>query len=244
MDIKSLNRTSAPASTLKSSSKKKKDDIKDGFEHSQKKDKSFKESMKETGSKIGKWLKDHIVGESADYRTRKKMNKMIGIGAAGGGAVGAVAGYAMGYMNESNDKVSEVWKSHDINNPEELTGWTHRDIEDGHYEAHHYYYYETVSHTGYNSDGSSYTYYTNEQQCYTYYTYEHDGYWHRNYPTIDWKTVGSYKTPHLVHENAIGPIAGAAIGLGAGVVGGGIIGAISAHIFKVAKQLKEKGEDG
>jgi len=113
----------------------------------------------------------------------------------------------------------------------------------GHYEAHHYYYYEYESHTSYDSDGKSYTYYTYEQRCYTYYTYEHDGYWHRNYPIVNWEKVGEYKTPHLVHENAIGPLAGAAIGLGAGVVGGGIIGAIASHIFKVAKQLKEKGEE-
>ncbi|HPZ09916.1 MAG TPA: hypothetical protein PL110_17625 [Candidatus Eremiobacteraeota bacterium] len=167
---------------------------------------------------------------------------MMIIGATGGGVIGTVAGYALGYENSIKDKVSETWQTHDIKDPE-LQGWTHRDIEDGHTEAHHYYYYETVSHTDYNSDGTSYTYYTTEERCYTYYTYEHDGYWHRNDPNIQWTKVGQWQTPHLVHENSIGPLSGALIGLGTGAVGGGIIGAVCSHIFKLVRQHKNEGKE-
>jgi hypothetical protein len=97
-------------------------------------------------------------------------------------------------------------------------------VEDGHSVPHEYVYYttESVSHTGYNSDGSSYTYYTSEsvRHTYTYYTYVHDGYWHRNDPSISWTKVGEWKTPNLEHSNSIGPFGGALIGLGAGAVGG------------------------
>lgn len=204
-------------------------------------DSSFLESMKNKGRSVKEWIKTHIIGEEADYKTHCKMAKMVALGATGGGALGAAAGYTYGLVNENSNKVHEVWKTHDINDPEKLLGWSHKDIEDGHSEAHTYYYYETESHTSYDSEGHSYTYYTNELKSYTYYTYEHDGYWHRNTPNIDWRKVGEFQTPALEREKAIGPIEGAAIGLGAGIIGGTIVAAISAHIFKIARQLKEVG---
>ncbi|MEQ8188419.1 MAG: hypothetical protein ABRQ39_10665 [Candidatus Eremiobacterota bacterium] len=240
MDIKSTDIRSQSLSSFKPKKEVKGEsnslDVQDKF------DRSPEGNAEPFGKKVGNWIQKHIIGDTPDTKTRAQMNKMMAIGAAGGGAVGAVAGFAMGYENAAKDKVTENWQTHDIKDPK-LEGWTHRDVEDGHYVAHEYVYYttESVSHTGYNSDGSSYTYYTSEnvRHTYTYYTYEHDGYWHRNDPTISWTKVGEWKTPHLEHSNSIGPLGGALIGLGAGAVGGGIIGAVCSHIFKVVKQLKE-----
>jgi len=247
------NMLSAQGTNLPMSFKPRKDAVHDSDEdgrgsahHSikdevSKGDSSFMDSLKDTGRSVGKWIKTHIIGEEADYQTSCKMAKMVALGATGGGALGAAAGYTYGLINENSNKVNEVWKTHDVNDPVKLLGWSHRDVEDGHTESHTYYTYETVSHTSYDSDGRSYTYYTSELQSHTYYTYEHDGYWHRNTPNIDWTKIGEFKTPALEREKAIGPIEGAAIGLGAGIIGGTIISALSAHIFKIARQLKEVG---
>ncbi len=240
MDIKSTDIRSQSLTSFKPKKEAKGEsnslDVQDKF------DRSSEESSEGFGTKVGNWIQKHIIGDEPDKKTRTQMNKMMAIGAAGGGAVGAVAGFAMGYENAANDKVTEQWQTHDIKDPK-LEGWTHRDVEDGHYVAHEYVYYttESVSHTGYNSDGSSYTYYTSEsvRHTYTYYTYVHDGYWHRNDPTISWTKVGEWKTPHLEHSSSIGPLGGALLGLGAGAVGGGIIGAVCSHIFKLVKQAKE-----
>ena len=240
MDIKSTDIRSQSLSSFKPKKEVKSEssslDVQDKF------DRAPEGNVEPFGKKVGNWIQKHIIGDSPDEKTRTQMNKMMAIGAAGGGAVGAVAGFAMGYENAAKDKVTENWQTHDIKDPK-LEGWTNRDVEDGHYVAHEYVYYttESVSHTGYNSDGTSYTYYTSESVRHsdTYYTYEHDGYWHRNDPTISWTKVGEWKTPQLDHSNSIGPLGGALIGLGAGAVGGGIIGAVCSHIFKVVKQLKE-----
>jgi hypothetical protein len=202
---------------------------------------SVMDEIKETGRGIKAWIQKNIIGEEADYKTRCRMGKMVGIGAAGGGAAGAAAGFVYGLVNENSNKVSEAWKTHEVDDPVKLLGFSHQDIEDGHTESHTYYVLDSVSHTEYDSDGHSYTYYTTETRAVTYYTYEHDGYWHRNMPNIDWRKVGEYKTPYLVREHAIGPIEGAAIGLGVGIVMGTVIGAITAHIHKIITQTKEDG---
>ena len=198
------------------------------------------EDIKGAGRNLRDWIQENIIGEEPDYHTECRMKKIIGIGITGGGAAGTAAGYTYGLVNESNNKVHEVWNTHDVEDPAKLLGWTHRDIEDGHTESHTYYTLVSVSHTEY-SNGQSYTYYTTELQPVTYYTYEHDGYWHRNIPNIEWKKVGEYKTPALVREKSIGPIEGAAIGLGIGLVGGLVIGVITAHIHKLITQKREGG---
>jgi len=236
MDIKSTDIRSQSLSSFKPKKEVKGEsnslDVQDKF------DRAPEGNAEPFGKKVGNWIQKHIIGDTPDTKTRAQMNKMMAIGAAGGGAVGAVAGFAMGYENAAKDKVTENWQTHDIKDPK-MEGWTHRDVEDGHYVAHEYVYYttESVSHT----DSEGHTYYTSEnvRHTYTYYTYEHDGYWHRNDPTISWTKVGEWKTPHLEHSNSIGPLGGALIGLGAGAVGGGLIGAVCSHIFKVVKQLKE-----
>ncbi|RQW91336.1 MAG: hypothetical protein EHM79_00895 [Geobacter sp.] len=197
------------------------------------------EEIKGAGRSLRDWISDNIIGEEPDYHTGDRMKKIIGIGVTAGGAAGTAAGYVYGLANESNNKVNEVWNSHDVDDPVKLLGWSHKDIEDGHTESHTYYTLVTVSHTGYDGNGNSYTYYSTEIQPVTYYTYEHDGYWHRNLPNIEWKKVGEYKTPALVHERSIGPIEGAAIGLGIGLFAGLVIGVITAHIHKLITQNKE-----
>lgn len=200
---------------------------------------SMLDTVKKTGRGIKEWIKSNIVGEEADYKTLCKMKKIVALGASGGGAVGAASGYVYGLMNENSNKVNEAWDTHDVNDPVKLLGWSHKCIEDGHTESHTYYTLESVSHTSYDSEGHSYTYYTSELKAVTYYTYEHDGYWHRNFPNIEWKKVGEYETPKLVREKAIGPIEGAAIGLGVGIVLGTVIGVINAQIYKIIAQKKE-----
>jgi len=225
MEIKGTDFSVKPQ-VLSKTKKKEEPEIEDKVEIG----KDSQEPEHKTGG-VKAWIKKHLIGDTPDYKTECQMKKIVALGAAGGGVAGAVAGYALGYENAAHDTVSEEWKTHDIKNPT-LTGWSHRDVEDGHYESHTYYTYESVSHT--DSDGK--TYYTYESVSHTYYTYEHDGYWHRNDPNINWSKVGDFKTPHLEHSTSIGPIGGAAIGLGAGIVGGGIIAAVCSHIFKLIRQ--------
>ena len=227
----------------------KSEEIKDSF---------VQTSGKETSDgSVKEWIGKNIKAEEELLPETKKRFK-LGMGAAGAGVLGIVAGYALGgaagagaagglvgyglgYMNEAKGGVNEVWKDHNINNPVELTGWSYSTYEYGHSEAHHYYYYENVQHEQHNSDGTTYTYYTNEQQCYTYYTYEHDGYKHNYSPNINWEKVGEFKTPHLVHENPIGPLAGSAIGIGAGALGGALVEGISSAAFNTVSSFSQLG---
>ncbi len=162
-------------------------------------------------------------------------------GAAGAGVMGGLAGYGIGYISEAKGGVSEAWKTHDIENPVKLTGWSYSTTEYGHSEPHYYYYYENVAHEQHNSDGTTYTYYTSEQKCDTHYTYEHDGYYHRYSPEIDWEKVGEFKTPHFDHENPVGPLAGTGIGIATGAIGGALVEGASSLIFDTTPSIARLG---
>ena len=204
---------------------------------------------------VKEWIKENSIQTKPPADTKKNSTlATIGItgagvagivagyilgGAAGAGAAGSIVGYALGHAGDSKDSVNEKWNNHDIENPVKLTGWSYSTSEYGHSEAHYSTHTESVAHTGYNSDGSTYTYYTTEQKTDVYYTYHHDGYYHTYSPKIDWDKVGDFKTPELVHANPIGSLGGAALGMGAGLIGGGIAEGIGSAFFGTAGTLSK-----
>jgi hypothetical protein len=127
-----------------------------------------------------------------------------GIGPLGmlvGGALGAVAGAAIGYKSAVGDKISEQWMTDSIEHPS-LIGyeqWMNPD-----------YRTEYETHQVRQPDGSYRTETTSHQVL--------QGWWVRYSPEIRWKPVGSYTYPTLQHSAKIGPVGGSFMAVGAGAL--------------------------
>jgi uncharacterized protein YcfJ len=124
--------------------------------------------------------------------------------AVAGGAVGAVAGAALGtikgFESQADNQVKEVWQDRDITHPE-LTGYRHRTVE----------------------DRDRWCAERNDEGRCTDWDSEVDGWWHRYTPKIQERVVGTFDEPTFKNANFLEPLSGAVLG----ALGGGLVGVVA-----------------